>query len=72
MSVRWKVKNFTSSYRKSNQKNLRNPFCPQWLLSQFCEVKRFFNYGTGASFWLADVTSKGIWSFSQTDEFARI
>ena len=41
MSVRWKVKNFTSSYRKSNQKNLRNPFCPQWLLSQFCEVKRF-------------------------------
>lgn len=60
MSVRWKIKNFTSSYRKSNQKNLRNPFCPQWLLSQFCEVKRF---------WIMEPALVSDWPISRASEY---
>ena len=60
MSVRWKVKNFTSSYRKSNQKNLRNPFYPQWLLSQFCEVKRF---------WIMEPALVSDWPMSRASEY---
>lgn len=60
MSVRWKIKNFTSSYRKSNQKNLRNPFCPQWLLSQFCEVKRV---------WIMEPALVSDWPMSRASEY---
>ena len=60
MSVCWKEKNFTSSCRKSNQKNLRNPFCPQWLLSQFCEVKRF---------WIMEPALVSDWPMSRASEY---